>query len=411
MKLLHTSDWHLGKSLYGVSRHSDHEAVLDEIARYAEDTRPDLVLHTGDIFDGFRPGYEEMHLAVDTLRRLREVAPVVILRGNHDSVPLFKLLHKLLNDDRFVFVDQARLPEHGGILNFPTTRGERIRVAPLPFVHQNRLVETFEDSRSWTGQYTKRIQSIISALGRGLENDLDMSRDILVFAAHLHVSGAVLSGSERKVHVADDYASHVEQLPAVSYAAFGHIHKPQALPTSMATGAFAGSPLQLDFGELGEDKSLVMVEAEPGRPARVERLPLRKGRKLRQFAGTLDELAAYAENIDDALCKLVIRTQEPEPELSKKVADVLPRAVLVHVSEVCAARQIQAVDEQADQSQVEDAGLNDLFRDYLTDRGTDGAPAEGVLELFGAVLGALEAEESPILADEEAFFMNREVNA
>lgn len=401
MRLLHTSDWHLGKSLYNHSRRADHEAVLQEIVEHARATKPDLVLHTGDVFDSFRPGYDDMHLAVDTVRQLAELAPVVLLRGNHDSLPLFRLLQKLAGNVRCAFVDQPRRPRDGGVMTFESRLGHRIRLACLPFVHQNRMIDAFEDPAHWTGEYQKRIRAIMEVLHDGLMDSAGEG-DIRVFAAHLHVSGAVLSGSERKVHVADDYAGAIEHLPAVSYAAFGHIHKPQPLPSTLVTGAYAGSPLQLDFGELGEDKSVVLVEAEPGRPARVERLPLRRGRRLREWAGTLAELAAAAEDLGDALCRLFIDTETPDAELSRNIAEAAPALTPVQVVERCAARTLEALD-RADDEPVEDAGLGELFRDYLAERGTRDAPAERVLEVFSAVLSAIEVEDAPRLPGEDAF--------
>ena len=83
-----------------------------------------------------------------------------------------------------------------------------------------------------------------------------------------------LSGSERKVQVGENYATHLDHLPAVTYAAFGHIHKPQDLPGSVVTGCYAGSPIQLDFGELDEAKRIVLVDARPGHPPEIQSLPL-----------------------------------------------------------------------------------------------------------------------------------------
>src|ERR687885_331372 len=84
MRLLHVSDWHIGRQTYRCSRVPDHEAALGEIVELARDTRPHLVLHTGDVFDGFRPGYVEMSFAVEALEELAALAPVVVVAGNHD---------------------------------------------------------------------------------------------------------------------------------------------------------------------------------------------------------------------------------------------------------------------------------------------------------------------------------------
>src|SRR5262249_52967317 len=131
------------------------------------------------------------------------------------------------------------------------------------------------------------------ALARGLTHGYDPGRHVLVLVAHLFVTGARFSTSERPLTVSDVYATHCERLPQVSYAAYGHVHRPQRLPGPVA-GRYAGSVVQLDFGEAGEQKEVVIVDAAPGRPARVETRPLSAGRPLRRIEGTLAEIQALA---------------------------------------------------------------------------------------------------------------------
>src|SRR4029450_23870 len=92
VRVLHTSDWHLGSAIRGHPRSDDHDAVLAEIAAIAERARPDLILHTGDLFDGARPPMTEFGRAIRVLRRLGDIAPVVVLAGNHDSSVALEVL-------------------------------------------------------------------------------------------------------------------------------------------------------------------------------------------------------------------------------------------------------------------------------------------------------------------------------
>src|SRR5919201_2691538 len=301
MRLLHVSDWHIGRQTYRSSRVPDHEAALEEIVELARDVRPHLVLHTGDVFDSFRPGYAEMAFAVEALEELAALAPVVVIAGNHDSPALFRLFDRLQGaDPRIRFVDRMRPPDDGGVLDLPGADGEVVRVAFLPFVHANRMVDRFEDATTWTATYSERIQRIEEELERGLAAGYDPSRHVLLFAAHLYVSGARFSGSERPLHVSQAYATRLERLPNVSYAALGHIHLPQALPRRGVPGRYAGSPIPLDFGEERERKEVVVVEAEPGCPARVTPHPLTAGRPLRTIVGTLEEIAELSPSVGAA---------------------------------------------------------------------------------------------------------------
>ena len=252
--------------------------MIDEIVALAEETKPHLIIHSGDLFDGPRPVVRRPQS-----RRLgapaagRRSRPWSWSAGNHDSPPLFRLFTQLLGEAAPIrFVDVARLPEAGGILEFPGDRDERIRLTTLPFIHANRLVTGFEDPSLRTALYADRVAAIEQRLANGLMANYDAGRDILLFAAHLYVGGATYGRSERCPARVRGVREPSRGIAAVSYAALGHIHKPQALPGGTA-GRYAGSPIQLDFGEEGEEKVTVVVDAAPGRPAVIEPRPVRAG--------------------------------------------------------------------------------------------------------------------------------------
>lgn len=398
MRLLHVSDWHLGRTLYNASRVEDHERVLGEIVELARAERPDLIVHTGDLFESPRPAYEDMDRAIQVLRELGSLTKVVVLAGNHDSPALFRLFADLVGPESSIrFVDRARPPDEGGVLTFPGRRGEAVRLAVLPFVHANRVVDAFEDPSGWMVAYTDRIQKIEEALWEGLVDGHDPSRDVLVLAAHLHVAGATFSHSERPIHITDTYATRVEHVPAVSYAAFGHIHKPQALP-GVAKGRYAGSPISLDFGEIDEEKSVVIVEARPGQPPEIQPIPLSGGRPLRRLEGTLSELRALAPSVGRALCLVTVKTETPVHDLSDQVREILPHATLLQVLESCAARRVAIVERQ--DAQTIEPTFDEVLGEYLANVGAKKAPAEAVLATFRALLAAVEREEPTTFAEE-----------
>jgi exonuclease SbcD len=206
--------------------------------------------------------------------------------------------------------------------------------------------------------------------------------------------------------VSDAYATRLERLPNVSYAAFGHIHLPQPLPRRGVTGRYAGSPIPLDFGEERERKEVVVVEAEPGRPATVTPYPLTGGRRLRTLAGTIEDLAALAPEVGDALCRVTVRTDESIPDLAHLLGDLLPDATIVEVSEDCAATRLEVVDASTVDVDAE-PGFAELFRSYLAERGTRGARADRVLRTFETLIQAVEAEETPRLPEIDELLLRR----
>jgi DNA repair protein SbcD/Mre11 len=401
MKLLHVSDWHLGRETYNTSRAQDHDAVISEMLAYAREHKPDLIVHTGDLFDAVRPAYPEMARGVNALQEMAVTAPVVVLCGNHDSPALFNLFGQLIGTGSSVhFVSRARPPAQGGILSFPTAADEVIRLAPLPFVHANRMLDGFEEPGTWAALYADRIHRVEQSLDRGLLDGFDNRRDVAIFAAHLYVGKAVLSGSERKIQVGENYATQLEHLPAVTYAAFGHIHKPQKLPGGLVDGCYAGSPIQLDFGELGEAKRIVLVEARPGQPPDIQSLPLSGGRQLWRFDGTMEELAEAAPAVGRVLALVTIHSPSTIADIRTRVQDLLPDAVVLDVYPVAADRQLGVTVATAPSGP--EPGIDELFRNYLAEQGTRGAAADRVMATFSKLLEAIETEQEPVFPEEAA---------
>lgn len=393
--IFHTSDWHVGKSLARISREDDHRAVLEEIVAQALAAEPDLIIHSGDVFDSFRPATADMRLALSTLRGLGQIAPTVVLAGNHDSPSLLEVFSMLMGDESPVrFVPRAKHPDDGGILDFNSRDGsQRLRLAPMPFVHANRQVDWFDDPRRYMGKYAEQLQVMNQLLHQDLEEGYDPARDVLLYAAHLHVSGAHLSGTERPLHVSDTYAAEAGSLPAVSYSALGHIHKPQQLPGKPA--CYVGSPMQLDFGEAGQDKSSIVVVAQPGRPAEITRLPLIAARPLRLLHGTIEEITAAAASVGRELVRVIVQTEDPIPDLVDTIIELLPDATPVEVVEDVASRRLTVLDpEQLDPNEPEPTS-EQLLTTYLQGHATRDAAAELVQSLFAAMSADFEQDEDP----------------
>jgi exonuclease SbcD len=391
--VLHISDWHVGAGLYRCDRSSDHAAVLEETVGLAREHAPDLVLHTGDVFDALMPGHRAMRQAVDALQQLAEVAPVVVVAGNHDHPRLFEVFARLVGpSSRVVFVPRVLPPAEGGIIDLETERGERLRVAPVPFVHQNRFVDWFGEDTRIHATYADKLRMINRALHDGLVDGYDPSADVLVYAAHLHVAGAVLGGSERRVHVTQEYATGPDALPAVSYAALGHIHKPQDV-TGAVTAAYAGSPLALDFGERDELKSLVLVECEPGRPAQPTRLPLEGARPLRLLRGPVEEVEAAAATVGEAIVKVIVECAEPVEGIVDHLRSLMPDAQIVEIVEDVASRRLEPAHLVAEDREQT---IDELFDEYLAAKGSATVPAATVRDLWRAAQDAIHDEDGAV---------------
>jgi len=396
-RILHVSDWHVGATLYRADRAADHEAVLAETVALAREHEPDLVIHSGDVFDALMPGHRAMRAAVEALQALADVAPVVVLAGNHDHPRLLEVFARIGGPrSRVRYIAAARPPAAGGILDFETEAGERLRLAPVPFVHQNRFVDWFGDDLRIHATYADKLRAINGALADGLYDGYDPTADVLLYAGHLHVSGAVLGGSERRVHVTQEYATGPDGLPPVSYAALGHIHKPQPVSGPVAT-EYAGSPLALDFAERDEEKSVVLVDCDPGRPPVVRRAPITAGRRLRLLEGAPEEVEAAAADVGDAIVKVVVHCQDAVDGLVDHLRALMPDATLVEVVERVSGHTLEAAHLAP--AEGREQTLDEVFHDYLVEHGSRVAPAATVERLWAAAQEATHHADGDVRVD------------
>lgn len=404
MKLLHTSDWHIGRDAGPINRSDDFDAVLREIVGIAREAKPDFIVHTGDLFDIARPAVADMRTGISALQALAAVAPVAVIAGNHDSPPLFRLFNLIANGSsagesaspsgRITFIDRARTSADGGILELHTdTTSQRLRLATMPFIHANRFTDIFRSPQTSTRDYADQLRLFQLDLANGLQDGFRQHDDVLVFAAHLYIEGALLSHSERRMDVTDAYASLATALPPVAYAALGHIHRPQDVTGVGFPCRYAGSPLQLDFGEVGEQKSVVLIEVEPGRPAHTHAVNLHAGRQLKTVNGTLADVAALAEDVGDALVRVTVNTDSPTAHLAEQVRDLLPAATVVDVDENCSVTRVKVLDASAAAAKDEPE-LEDVFRDYLAAIGTPNTHADHVMSTFATLLDEASHAES-----------------
>lgn len=325
MKLLHTSDWHVGKAIRGRSRAAEHREVLAEIAGIAERTSVDAVIVAGDLFDTSTPSPEAERIVYRALLDLATGGrPVVVIAGNHDSAQRLAAIAPLSEASGIHVASAVRPPDDGGVLELRAD-GDTALVALLPFPSQ-RYVATADvllsgDAAAAQMAYGDRIARIVASLTAGFG-----AGTLNVVAAHLMVMGGTLGGGERGAHTVFDYWVPATAFPAsTQYVALGHLHRAQQLP-GPAPLHYCGSPLQLDFGEAQNEPSVAVVELRTGLPAVVRPVPLTAGRRLRTLRGSLADVLARAADEGDHHLRLVL--DEPaRVGLADEVRAAVPSAV------------------------------------------------------------------------------------
>lgn len=374
VRVLHTADWHVGKSLKGVSRLDEQERVLREIVQITREQEVDAVLVAGDLYDSAAPSAAAQRLVVRTLMALAGAgAQVVVIAGNHDNAAMLDAYRPFAGAAGVTLVGAVRTAETGGVVEF-TARGERATVAVLPFLSQRYAVRAAElvtqSPAENTNAYDQQVRSVVRALAGGFRTDA-----VNLVTAHLTVLGGTFGGGERAAQSIFEYSVPAAVFPPdAHYVALGHLHRRQSLAAPVPVH-YSGAPLAVDFGEQDNTPVVLLVEATPTTPARVTEIPVTAGRRLRTVHGTVAELAGLRDVVGDDLLRVWVR-EPARAGLREDVTELLPNALEVRIDPEFAA----PVNGSRPSAAGADRSPGELFHEYL---GTRSVADRRVEELFG----------------------------
>jgi len=375
MKFIHTSDWHIGKTLKGRDRSAEQQAVLAEIIAHARAQEVDAILVAGDLYDTAAPNAEAQRLVVSALMQLRETgAEVIAIAGNHDHAPTFEAYRPLMEAAGITLVGQPRPAEQGGVVAFTArSSGEPVRVVVMPFISQRHAVNAAElvahTPSENAASYDQQVRDIVSALSEEFADDA-----VNLVMAHLTVIGGMFGGGERTAQSIFEYS-----VPAAifgttpHYVALGHLHRRQELAAGCPVH-YCGSPYAIDFGEQDNVNVICLVEASPGVPAKVTDLEITSALKLRTVAGSVDELRERSDDLQEGFLRVWVR-EAARAGLREDVAAILPNALEVRIDPDFLPVQDQTTAPRADGRR----SPHELFDDYLATQGIDD---ERVQKLF-----------------------------
>ncbi len=371
MRILHTSDWHVGKVLKGRDRHDEHVAVLGSLVAAAGATGADVVLVAGDLFETAAPSPKAQGLVMRTLLALREDGRhVVAIGGNHDNQSLLDAVYRpVLGQLGIHVLGTPKRPDSGGTLRLRTRSGESLAIAALPFLSHRYAVRAAEvllhESAEHTLDYSRRMAQLVSLLTAGFAPDA-----VNVVMAHVTLLGGRRGGGERDVQTALDYELPASMFPASAhYAALGHLHRQQEI-AAPCPAHYSGSPLAIDFGEEANDSAALLVTAAPDIRADVRPVPLAGGRALRTLRGTMDEVIAAGEQAGDAWLRVIL-AEPSRAGLGDLVRDKLPNALEVQLDEAHRPRPGAAGRSGGPRASRAGRSPVQLFGDYLDERCVD----------------------------------------
>jgi exonuclease SbcD len=378
MRLLHTSDWHIGRSLHGTDLLAEQEAVLSGLAEVVAGQSVDVVVIAGDVYDRAVPSADATGVLDRVLMRLRTAgAAVVLTPGNHDSARRLAFGAGLMA--RSGVHVRAVTPALDEPVLFSDEHGD-VAVYGLPYLEP-------EVARHELGLAEGRShEAALAAAMDRVRADLFLrpgARSVVL--AHAFVGGGVPSDSEREISVGGVDLVPAAVFDGVDYVALGHLHRPQTLTDRVR---YSGSPLAYSFGEAGQAKQVWLVDLDAGGLAAVHPVALPVPRQLTVLRGELADLLAdpALTGVEDHFVSVQLTDPVRPTDPMRQLQTRFPRCVHLEWTGAGAVADGRSYTERlTGRSDLEVAG-----EFVLHVRGVEAAPAER--DLLARALAAAASE-------------------
>ena len=326
MKILHTSDWHLGKRLESFSRIEEQEAVLKEICEIANREEVQAVIIAGDLFDTFNPSAEVVELFYRYIKRLANNGKraVIAIAGNHDSPDRIEAPDSLARECGILFAGfpnthvspfelESGLKVHQSAPGFIEVQipgsDDLLRLMLTPYANELRL-------KSYLGREDSEVElrSVLKDHWSALSTNYCDAKGVNILISHLlffNVGDELPEEPEEErpiLHIGGAQAIFTEGIPdQVQYVALGHLHRKQIVTNKPCPVVYCGSPLAYSFGEADQDKYVMIIDVKPDQAAVVKEVKLLSGKRLiRKRFESIDEAVEWLTNNQEVYVELTI---------------------------------------------------------------------------------------------------------
>jgi exonuclease SbcD len=383
MRMLHTSDWHIGRTFHGVDLLADQARSLESIARLVEQQRVDVVLLPGDVYDRSIPSADAIAVCNRGFEAIRTAgALIVATSGNHDSPTRLGALGS------FAAAGGLHLRTSVADLQRPVMLADEhgeIACYGIPYLEP-------EITRVELGvpQARSHAEILAAAMGR-VRADLEVrGTPRSVVLAHAFVVGGEATGSERSISVGGVETVPMGAFDGIDYVALGHLHSPQTLSESVR---YSGSPLPYSFAERSHHKAVWIADLGPDGLGEVQRHDLPQVRGLAHVTGTLEELLAqeaHAEVQDDYVSATLTDHARPIDAL-RRLRQRFPHAVHVEWE------RPEGNPELRYRERVHGRRDTEVAHSFLTD--VRGEPTDGEMVWLERALAVATAERETVTQD------------
>jgi exonuclease SbcD len=402
MKVLHTSDWHIGRALYGQNRYEEHEAFLNWLADAIQEHHIEVLLVSGDVFDSSTPSNRAQALYYRFLGRIASGAGscrhIVLIAGNHDSPTLLDapkgLLEQLnvhvvggpcdpIADEAIVLHDRDDAPE--------------LIVCAVPFLRDRDLRaaeagESIDDKNRKLVAGLRNHYATVTEAALNKKNELDADLPIVAMG-HLFTAGGQTNDGVRELYVGSLAQVDASIFPGgLNYVALGHLHTPQKVGGSDWI-RYCGSPLALSFGEAGQQKTVCTVDLKAGSTT-IHLLDVPTFQQLEQIRGDWASIARHLQELvrsqSHSWLEILYEGEEVIGDLRERIDQIVVGST-IKLLRIQNQRVVDRILAQAsDEETLADLSEMDVFRRCLDAQSVPEAQHEELIETYQEVLLSLQ---------------------
>lgn len=384
MKILHTSDWHIGSTLYGRKRYDESEQFLHWLVETIENHSVEALLVAGDIFDTSTPSNTAQELYYRFLNEVSRTTcrHVIVTGGNHDSPSFLDAPKALLKAFNVYVVGSAAEREEDEVLVLKDAHNNpEVIVCAVPFL-RDRDVRQSSEGESYRDKENRLVEGIISHYQKVYEeackerNELGKSLPIIGMG-HLFIAGSSIykrsgeTNGERDLYVGSLGQVPADRLPSFDYFALGHLHIPQKVAGS-ETIRYSGSPMAMNFDEIHQQKSVVIVDIHD-QNVDIQTVQVPAFRHFEQIKGDWVSIEANLKRLKEesfaGWVEVIYEGEEAIGNLRERVYKLVENTS-IEVLKIQNAMLFNAVMKQYEKEvELQDLNPADIFDQCLIDHG------------------------------------------
>jgi exonuclease SbcD len=403
MKLLHTSDWHLGQKFLSFDREKEHRMALEWLLQTIRDQQVDVLIVAGDVFDiGNPPNYARTlyyrFLAGLTLTPCRHA---VFIGGNHDSPSMLDAPREILKTLNVHVVGSATGDIEDEVIELLDEEGNpEMVVAAVPFLRDRdlRSSEIAETGQQRIDRIRKGIFNHYQEIGRRMEAYAELNIP-LIATGHLYADGAVASAKQDNIYIGDIENIRADQFPEVfDYVALGHIHRPQKIGGKDHV-RYCGSLIPLSFSETKDEKAATLIEWKDRTIKSLVQLPIPIYRRLKTIEGTLEKvrekLEVFHERHQEELTpwvEVLLDSDTVLPGIGDEL-NAFAKELHLEIVKLRTRRPYQGLADHMELDQLEDLSPEEVFEKVCLSAGQPPEELEQLKTTFRELQNWMQEQE------------------